>query len=98
MLTLWDHAARAAAIAQAGAGAAGTSQVDGGLVFRNFSMSDLADRLSRMRGFGVDRPVLDKTALKGAFDFTLKLADNNADLHNALEGRGEPLPRSRSGR
>lgn len=74
----------------AGDGAAGTSQVDGGLVFRNFSMSDLADRLSRMRGFGVDRPVLDKTSLKGAFDFTLKLADNNADLHNVLEGRGEP--------
>jgi uncharacterized protein (TIGR03435 family) len=74
----------------AGDGAAGTSQVDGGLVFRNFSMSDLADRLSRMRGFGVDRPVLDKTSLKGAFDFTLKLADNNADLHNALEGHGEP--------
>ena len=73
-----------------GDGAAATSQADGGLVFRNYSMSDLADRLSRMRGFGVDRPVLDKTSLKGAFDFTLKLADNNADLHRALEGQGEP--------
>src|SRR5205823_4888942 len=73
----------------AGDGATGTSQVDGALVFRSFSMPDLADRLSRMRGFGVDRPVVDKTSLTGAFDFTLKLADNNADLHRALEGEGE---------
>jgi uncharacterized protein (TIGR03435 family) len=37
----------------------------------------------------VDRPVLDKTSLKVAFDFTLKLADSNAELRRAAEGQGE---------
>ena len=69
-------------------GEAAVATLDGGLVFRNYSMSDLAERLSRMRGAGIDRPVLDKTSLKGSYEFTLKLADNNADLRRALEGQG----------
>jgi len=57
----------------------------GGLEFRNYSMSDLAERLSS-RPFGVDRPVLDQTGLHGLFDFTMKLAGNDAELKHTLEG------------
>lgn len=59
--------------------------IGGELVFRNFSMADLADRLSS-RPFKLDLPVLDRTALDGRFDFTLKLATNDAELKHTLEG------------
>ncbi|HXB68132.1 MAG TPA: TIGR03435 family protein, partial [Candidatus Acidoferrales bacterium] len=57
----------------------------GGLEFRNFTMTELAERLSA-RPFSVDRPVLDETGLHGLFDFTMKLADNGAELKHTLEG------------
>jgi uncharacterized protein (TIGR03435 family) len=57
----------------------------GDLVFRNFSMADLADRLSS-RPFKLDLPVLDRTGIGGRFDFALKLAGNADELKHTLEG------------
>jgi uncharacterized protein (TIGR03435 family) len=57
----------------------------GELIFRNFSMADLADRLSS-RPFKLDLPVLDRTGLDGRFDFALKLATNPDELKHTLEG------------
>jgi uncharacterized protein (TIGR03435 family) len=59
----------------------------GALEFRNMSMAELAERLPA-RPFGIDRPVIDRTGLPGAFDFTMKLANNDAELKSSLE-RGE---------
>jgi uncharacterized protein (TIGR03435 family) len=59
--------------------------VGGELVFRNFSMPDLADRLSS-RPFKLDLPVLDRTGLDGRFDFALKLANGPDELKHTLEG------------
>jgi uncharacterized protein (TIGR03435 family) len=72
-------------LAAAGEGNSTMRPAGGGLEFRNFSMPELADRLSA-RPFSVDRPVLDKTGLSGLFDFTIKLADNAAELKHTLEG------------
>jgi len=60
--------------------------VGGALEFRNMSMAELAERMPA-RPFRVDRPVIDRTGLEGAFDFTLKLADNASDLKSSLERR-----------
>jgi uncharacterized protein (TIGR03435 family) len=57
----------------------------GELVFRSFSMPDLADRLSS-RPFKLDLPVLDRTGLDGRFDFALKLATSPDELKHTLEG------------
>lgn len=57
----------------------------GDLVFQNFSMAELADRLQTIP-FKVDRPVVDETGLKGKFDFHLKLASSDVELKTALEG------------
>ena len=69
----------------AGEGSSSMRPAGGSLVFRNFSMAELADRLSA-RPFSVDRPVLDKTGINGLFDFTMKLADNDGELKRTLEG------------
>jgi uncharacterized protein (TIGR03435 family) len=63
----------------------------GGLVFQSVSMADFADRLAN-RPLRVDRPVVDKTGLNGSWDFTLKFADNAAELKSSLEGmeKGDP--------
>jgi uncharacterized protein (TIGR03435 family) len=58
----------------------------GALEFHNMSMTELAERLPG-RPFGIDRPVINKTALAGAFDFTMKLAGNDAELKSSLERR-----------
>ncbi|MGO9255160.1 MAG: TIGR03435 family protein [Bryobacteraceae bacterium] len=42
---------------------------NGKFVFQHVSMAELAERLSELAA--VDRPVLDKTGIAGAFDFTL---------------------------
>jgi uncharacterized protein (TIGR03435 family) len=57
----------------------------GDLVFQNFSMEELADRLSTIP-FKVDRPVVNETGLTGRFDFHLKFASSSAELKTALEG------------
>jgi len=59
--------------------------VGGELVFLNFSMADLADRLSS-RPFKLDLPVFDRTGIDGRFDFALKLATNPDELKHTLEG------------
>jgi len=58
----------------------------GALEFHNMSMAELAERLHG-RPFGIDRPVVDKTELAGTFDFTMKLAPNDAELKSSLERR-----------
>ena len=57
---------------------------DGALEFRNTSMAQLAERLAS-RPLSVDRPVVDKTGLKGGYDFSLKFADSAAHLKTTLE-------------
>jgi uncharacterized protein (TIGR03435 family) len=66
-------------------GDANFGPVGGELVFRNFSMADLADRLSA-RPFKLDLPVFDHTGLAGRFDFALKLAGDASELKHTLEG------------
>jgi len=43
---------------------------DGSFVFQETSMTEFAEKLSMLRG--VERPVLDRTGIKGYFDITLK--------------------------
>jgi bla regulator protein blaR1 len=43
---------------------------DGNFVFRDISMPELAEKLSQLRE--IDRPVVDRTGIKGLFDITLK--------------------------
>jgi uncharacterized protein (TIGR03435 family) len=43
---------------------------DGNLVFRGTSMPEFAEMLSQLRD--IDRPVVDRTGIKGVFDITLK--------------------------
>jgi hypothetical protein len=66
----------------------GESSVDiagGAMVFRNYSMSKLANYLSAR---AADHPVTDTTGLSGLFDFTVQLADgpsaNPVDVKLAL--------------
>ena len=62
--------------------------IGGTLVFRNYSMPALAERLAT-RPFDLDRQVIDRTGLSGSFDFSLKLADNETDLKHTLEGMAQ---------
>jgi uncharacterized protein (TIGR03435 family) len=43
---------------------------DGSFVFRDTSMPEFAEKLSQLRE--IDRPVMDRTGIKGVFDITLK--------------------------
>jgi uncharacterized protein (TIGR03435 family) len=56
----------------------------GALVFRNYSMAELAERLSA-RPFNMARPVVDRTGLTGRFDFGMKFSDNDAELKRTME-------------
>jgi uncharacterized protein (TIGR03435 family) len=58
---------------------------EGSLVFQNVSMAELATRFAS-RPLKVDRPVIDKTGLNEAYDFSLKFAGNAAELKSTLEG------------
>lgn len=49
----------------------------GGLAFKNATMSDLEIFLNTAPG--IDRPVLDRTGLEGAFDFALIIFDTQID-------------------
>src|SRR4051812_44111665 len=69
----------------ASGGDGGMLPTDGALVFRNYSMPELAERLGA-RPFKLDRLVLDKTGLEGAFDFEIKFGDNAAEMKHTLEG------------
>ncbi len=69
----------------ASGGAPSMRPVEGSLVFQNFSMADLASRFAA-RPLKVERPVIDKTEIKGSYDFSLKFAGNAAELKSSLEG------------
>ncbi len=69
----------------AAGGGSSMRPVGGALVFNNYSMAELAERLAT-RPFNLDRLVLDRTGLDGAFDFTLKFAENENELKHTLEG------------
>jgi uncharacterized protein (TIGR03435 family) len=63
----------------------------GELVFQNYSMAELADRLAS-RPFKLDRPVIDRTQLQGRFDFALKPADEiETQLGLKLEAQQTPI-------
>jgi uncharacterized protein (TIGR03435 family) len=49
----------------------------GGFAFKNATMSDLEIFLNTAPG--IDRPVLDRTGLEGAFDFALIIVDSQND-------------------
>ena len=57
----------------------------GALVFRNYTMPELADRLAT-RPFRLDRVVVDRTGLAGSFDFQIKVAGDMAGMKQSLEG------------
>jgi uncharacterized protein (TIGR03435 family) len=52
-----------------------TNTRNGHMTAERVSMTDLADQLSR----NLERAVIDKTGLKGAFDFTLEFAEDSSD-------------------
>jgi uncharacterized protein (TIGR03435 family) len=58
--------------------------VGGALEFRSYTMAAFAERFSG-RPLKLDRPVLDRTGLAGAYDFKLEFADNPVDMKKALE-------------
>jgi uncharacterized protein (TIGR03435 family) len=66
-------------------GESSTDIAGGAMVFRNYSMSKLADYLS---AHSADHPVMDATGLSGPFDFTVQLSDgpsgNPVDVKRAL--------------
>jgi uncharacterized protein (TIGR03435 family) len=66
---------------------------NGGLAFQNATMADLESFLSGIPA--VDRPVLDRTGLEGAYDFLLLLFDAPSDgdlgaLKGAMASAGAP--------
>jgi uncharacterized protein (TIGR03435 family) len=65
-------------------GESSMAPVGGALVFRNYSMPELAERLAT-RPFTLDRVVLDQTGLGGVFNFSLRFADSEADLKHTME-------------
>ncbi len=52
--------------------------VDGGIAFRKISMPAFADYLAGLTV--IDRPVLDRTGLKGSFNFTLRLFEEHPGM------------------
>jgi uncharacterized protein (TIGR03435 family) len=70
-----------------GNGLPGLDFRDGGLVFQGRSMHDFTEQLSG-KPFSMDHPVIDKTGLNGAYDFILKLADDNAGLKGMFRDGG----------
>ncbi len=55
---------------------------NGSFVFHGTSMGQFADDLATLSA--VDRPVLDRTGIPGAFDFRLKFGENNDEMKRAL--------------
>ena len=58
----------------------GIRPADGGLKFTNFTMPELGEFLSHLGS--LDRPVLDRTGLQGAYDFTLLIDGQKRDLND----------------
>lgn len=57
---------------------------DGDLAYLRYSMPEFAEKLSGIP-FRVDRPVVDKTGLSGAFNFKLKIAGDAAEMKSNFE-------------
>jgi uncharacterized protein (TIGR03435 family) len=64
---------------------------EGALIFRHFPMDEFAARLGT-RPLKLDRPVIDATGLRGAYDFRLRFGADMIDLKKNLENmdRGDP--------
>ena len=58
----------------------GLRPADGGLKFTQYTMPELGEFLSRLGSLG--RPVLDRTGLQGAYDFTLLIDGQRRDLND----------------
>jgi uncharacterized protein (TIGR03435 family) len=56
----------------------GSALVEGGIAFQKTSMRALADYLAGLSA--IDRPVVDRTGLKGGFDFTLRLFEERPGM------------------
>ncbi len=59
--------------------------VGGSMEFRNYTMENLAARLAS-RPFRLERIVIDKTGLLGAYSFSIRFADDAAAMKHTLEG------------
>ena len=73
---------------------AGMSLAGGSFVFKHVTMAEFAERLSDFSA--MDRPVLDKTGIEGAYDITLESAARNmledpASIFPSLEKAGFKL-------
>jgi uncharacterized protein (TIGR03435 family) len=75
---------------------AGMSVLDGSIAFQHVTMPEFAELLSGLAA--IDRPVVDKTDLEGAFDITLKSAargapEDTSSIFAAVEEVGFKLER-----
>jgi uncharacterized protein (TIGR03435 family) len=63
---------------------------NGSFVFRSTSMPQFAANLSTLAS--VDRPVLDRTAIPGVFDFGLKFAESSLEMkRQTIQGDGPSI-------
>jgi uncharacterized protein (TIGR03435 family) len=56
----------------------------GEVEYRNISMEDFARRLPGFP-FRMDRPVIDRSGLKGGYDFRIRIADSMMEMKTSME-------------
>ncbi len=64
---------------------------DGELVYSHYTLPEFAGKMTGIP-FRVDRIVIDKTGLAGAYDFRLKIADNAVEMKRGFEREDGPTP------